>query len=542
MGTVLPGIQRVQATPAFSLVIKGATVLDGTGGPAWKSDLGIKGDTIVALGDISAEQGHQVIAADGMCVSPGFIDIHTHSDYSILAYPEAESRVYQGITTELTGNCGGSIAPLSGVDVERRRREIAEEIDTRADWADVSSYFARIESEGMALNQVFLLGQGTLRNNAVGQVSRPLAPEELSSVLVAVEEGMEQGAIGISTGLEYVPGSYTPAEEIVAMAQIVARRGGLYATHIRDEGASLLAAVNEAIDVGRKTGVRVEISHFKAAGRPNWNKQDASIHLVESGRRSGVAVLADAYPYHAYSTGLKIYIPGWAQEGGDDALIARLKDTATREQIGSEVAAAIANDPGSYQAIVIAGTKTEQNRSFVGKNLEEIAEYWGLSPLEVLLRLVEEEKGNVSFVGFGIRPENVEKVLAHPLVMVGSDGEVMAPRGRAAQSQPHPRNYGTCPRVLAYYCRERNLFDLPTAIRKMTSMPADQIGLRDRGRIAKGKKADLTIFDPKLVKDLATFTDPHQYPVGLSDVIVNGIRVIEAGKHTGRRPGRVLRS
>lgn len=542
VGSAMPRTVLGYANPSFDLIIKGASILDGTGGAAWQADLGIKGDMIAALGQIGSEQGSRVIDAEGLCVSPGFIDIHTHSDYSILAYPEAESRVYQGITTEVTGNCGGSVAPLSGTDLEKRRIALAEEADTRVDWTDVATYLGRVESEGISLNQALLIGQGTLRENAVGLVNRPLTSDELASVLVAVEEGMDQGAIGVSTGLEYVPGSYTPGHEVASIAQIVARRGGLYSTHIRDEGANLLAAVNEAIDMGRQTGVRVEISHFKSAGRPNWSKQDASIHLVESARRSGVAVLADAYPYHAYSTGLKIYIPGWAQEGGDEALVARLQETATRQQIGSEVASAIANDPGSYEAIVIAETRTEKNRILLGKNLEEIASEWNISPLEVLLRLVEEEHGNVSFIGFGIQPENVEKVLSHPLVMVGSDGLIMAPRGKAALSQPHPRSYGTCARVLGYYCREREIFDLPTAVKKMTSMPADQIGLKDRGRIARGKKADLVIFDANTVLDRATFAKPHQYPTGISYVLVNGTPVIEAGKHTGSRPGRILRS
>ena len=542
LGTAVPRFERVYSAPSFNLIIKGAWILDGTGGPAWKADLGVAGDTIVALGEISPEQGGRVIHAEGMCVSPGFIDIHTHSDYSVLAYPEAESRVFQGITTELTGNCGGSAAPLSGVDLTRRRKQLAEEIETEVDWTDVESYFERIEEERISLNQAILLGQGTLRENAVGLINRPLKPDELASVVLAVEKGMDQGAIGISTGLEYVPGSYTPTEEIVAMAQAVARRGGLYSTHIRDEGPNLLAAVNEAIDIGRQTGVRVEISHFKSAGRPNWSKQDASIHLVESARRSGVSVLADAYPYHAYSTGLTIYIPGWAQEGGSEALVARLKEKVARQRIESEVAEAIRNDPGSYDAIVISQTRTKKNRNLLGKNLEEIAADWNVSPLNVLLTLLEEEASAVSFVGFGIKPENVEKVLSHPLVMVGSDGSIMAPRGKAGESRPHPRSYGTCPRVLGHYCREREIFDLPTAVKKMTSMPADQMGLKDRGRIAPGKKADLVIFDRRTVEDKATFEKPHQYPIGISHVFVNGTPVIQDGDHTGKRPGRILRA
>ena len=532
---------RIEAAPTFDLVLRGAMLLDGTGGPAWRADLGIVGDRIVALGDIAADQGRRVLDVSGLHVAPGFIDIHSHSDGDILIYPGSESRIYQGVTTEVTGNCGHSAAPLIGVDAEERRRAWEEETGGEARWSDVSSYFEALEQTGIALNQILLLGHGTLRTNAIGLVDRPLTPEELDSVLWAVEEGMDQGAFGLSTGLEYTPGSYAPTDEIIAMARVVARRGGLYASHIRNEEVALLAAVSEAIQIGRRTNVRVEVSHLKAAGQPNWAKQRAALDLLESARRAGVDVLADAYPYTAYSTGLTIFLEPWAREGGGAAIATRLRDADTRIRIRKAVAVRVRSDPGEYDLVVIARTRSEKNRSFVGKNLEEIGAHWKVDPLDALLRLLEEEEGRVSFVGHGMSSKNVELVLGHPLVMIGSDGSAMAPVGKAAEAQPHPRSYGAYARVFAHYVRERKLFDLPTAVRKMTSMPAEQIGLADRGRLARGMKADLVAFDAEAVEDRASFAEPHQYATGITYVLVNGTLVVDQGRHTGARPGRVLR-
>jgi N-acyl-D-amino-acid deacylase len=531
---------RVLAAPAFDLVLKGATILDGTGAPAFPGDVGILGDGIAAVGDIGAGQAKRVLDVSGLHVAPGFIDIHSHSDFTVLVYPTADSRVLQGVTTEITGNCGSSAAPLMGVAADENRKDWKEN-DIDADWTDVASYFARIEKTRVSLNQAMLLGQGTLRENAIGMADRPLTADEMKGVLRAVEEGIEQGAWGLSTGLEYTPGRYTPTAEIVAMARAVARRGGFYASHIRNEERLLLEAVDEAIRIGREAGIRVEISHVKASGRGNWDKQFASLSLIESARRDGVAVLGDAYPYTAYSTGLTVTFPSWALEGGTSAILARLRGPE-RERIRKEVNDYVLNgDPGDYALIVIASVKTEGNRPFVGKNLAEVAEVWKAEPAEALLRLVEEEETSVSYVGHGMSPENVERVLRHPLVMIGSDGVSMAPVGKALHSRPHPRSYGAYPRVLGYYARERRLFDLPAAVRKMTSLPADQVGLSDRGRIARGKKADLVVFDAAAVKDVATFEDPHRYPLGIVHVLVNGVPVVEKGAHTGARPGRVLR-
>lgn len=540
-GLALGPAPRVEPAPLFDLVVRGGTVLDGTGAAAFRADLGIVGDTIAALGAIAPEQGRRVLDVAGLHVAPGFVDIHTHSDPELLAYPTADSRVLQGVTSELAGNCGSSAAPLAGLGVKERVEEIARD-GIRADWTDVASYLERVEKAGISVNHALLAGHGTLRASVVGGVDRPLSEDEARAVAGALEEALDQGAFGLSTGLEYVPGRYTPPAEITALARLVARRGGLYASHMRNEEARLLDAVREAIAVGREAGVRVEVSHLKAAGEANWPRQAAALELVEAARRDGVEVLADAYPYTAYSTGLTILLEGWAREGGAPAILARLRDPQLRARIRREVEAQVKGDPGSFERIVISRVKTEANRALaVGRSLVEIGEAWRLDPVDACLRLLEQEETAVSFIGHAMSPENVERVLRHPLVMVGSDGSSMAPVGEAAKARPHPRSYGTFPRVLGLYARERGLFDLPTAVRKMTSLPADQIGLRERGRVGRGARADLVAFDAASVRDTASFDDPHRYPTGIVHVLVNGVAVVERGAHTGARPGRALR-
>jgi N-acyl-D-amino-acid deacylase len=418
---------------------------------------------------IAPEQGKNVIYASGLHLCPGFIDIHTHSDGRILTCPTADSRVLQGITTELTGNCGYSVAPLKRADIKDELQEFRE-MGINPNWTDVTSYFSRLERTRISVNHAFLLGQGRLRKSAIGLVDRKLTTDELKNVLRAVEEGMDCGAFGLSTGLEYAPGIYTPAEEIVSMVRIVARRGGLYTTHIRNEASGLLEAIKEAIDVGLKTGVRVEISHFKAAGRSNWNKQPAALDLLEKARSLGIDISADAYPYTAYSTSLTILLEAWVKEGGPRAILKRLRNRDARRRILREVSEKVREVPGDYGLIVISSTKSKRNRKTIGKNLVEIGEMWKVKPADAILRLLEEEETVVDFVGHGMKSENVEMVLSHPLVMIGSDGSSMAPKGKAAEARPHPRSYGTCPRVLGYYVRDRKLFDLSTAVKKMTSM------------------------------------------------------------------------
>jgi N-acyl-D-amino-acid deacylase len=531
---------RVEAQPRFDLVIRGGMLLDGTGAPGFAADLAVSGGAIAAVGTIPAEQGRRVLDAAGHVVCPGFIDIHTHSDGDIFVYPTADSRVRQGVTTEVTGNCGSSAAPMLGRGAEERRKEYLKD-ELAADWGDVASYCAFWERTKSSLNHALLLGQGTLRANAIGVVDRRLAPAELAAVLRAVEEGMDQGAYGLSTGLQYTPGRFTPRDEITRMARVVARYGGFYASHMRNEDATLLEAIGETIAVGREAQLRVQISHLKAAGQVNWHKQRAALDLIESARAQGVGVLADAYPYTAYSTGLSILMEDWALDGGRQAMLQRMRDGAQRERIRREVNANVLAEPGGYDLIVIASVESEKNRGVIGKDLLAIAKGWGVEPVDALLRLLDEENGSVPFIGHAMSEGNVAELLRHPLVMIGSDGRSMAPVKRAAGTRPHPRSYGTFARMLSHYAREKQLLPLEEAVRKMTSLPADQIGLRDRGRIAKGMQADLVVFHPAEVRDQASFETPHRYPTGIPYVLVNGALVVEQEKHTGARPGRMLR-
>lgn len=530
----------VVAQSRFDLVIRGGLVLDGTGADAYQADIGIVGDRIAAIGTLPADQARHVIDAAGLHVAPGFIDIHTHSDGDILIYPTADSRVRQGVTTEVTGNCGSSAAPIAGAGGDEARRTWKEEgID--AAWTGMASYCDALDRAGISINHAQLVGQGTLRAHAIGLVNRPLAPEELRGVLRAVDESMTEGAFGLSTGLEYVPGRYTPTEEIVAMARVVARHGGVYASHIRNEETQVLEAVDEAISIGRQAGCRVEISHLKATGRGNWSKQQGALDLIESARRSGVDVLADAYPYTAYSTGLTILLPAETREGGTAPMLRRMADPAERRRIHAHLVQQVRQDPGDFSFIVVSRMKAPENQALVGQSVAQIAEAWKVDPAEAIIRLIELQQGSVPFIGHGMSEENVARVLRHPLVMVGSDGSSMAPVGRNAQARPHPRSYGAFARVLAHYCRGQRQLSLPEAVRKMTSMPADQIGLRDRGRIANGKKADVVLVNPATVNDEATFEAPQRYATGIPHVLVNGVPVVASGQHTGARPGRALR-
>ena len=523
--------------PHFDLVIQGGLVIDGTGSAGRRADVAVRGDRIVAVGptgEIDAGRALRVLDATGLCVTPGFVDIHTHSDATVFEWPTADSRIRQGCTTEITGNCGGSAAPRDPA------RSTEDDVGPQATWTDVRSYRRAWQAARPAVNQALLVGHGTIRRAVIGDGDRHATAAELVAMTKMLEAALEQGAIGFSTGLEYVPGIYAPSGEIETLAKIVAKRGGLYATHMRNEEEGLLGAVDEALDIARRSGVKLQISHLKAAGKPHWPLQETAIARIEAGARSGLDVMVDAYPYTAYSTTLTILLEAWSREGGATEIVKRLKTPDLRARMLRELGPRVARDPGEYAGIVISSLAAPDLKMCVGKNIDQVSEMLSVEPAEACMRLIEASNGEVGYVGHGMSDANVDRVLAHPMVMIGSDGRCMAPTGSALKNRPHPRSYGTFPRVLGRYCRERGLFDLPTAVHKMTLMPAVRAGFRDRGAIAPAMHADLVLFDAAAVADGATFDSPQTYPSGLPAVLVNGRLVVHGGTPTGDRPGVMI--
>ena len=522
----------------FDLFIKNGMVVDGIAEKSYPADVGIIGERIEVVGNLQKAQAKTVVDAMGHIVSPGFIDIHSHTDMEILINPKAESKIRQGVTTELSGNCGGSAFPLKRALSEEEKR-LRDRYKLEIDWVDLEGYHTRLAKQGMAVNHATLLGQGTLRRYVMEQERREPTAKEMEQMKGFVAETMEQGAFGLSTGLEYTPSGFATAPEVIELCQVAARYGGFYATHIRSEDNQLMEAVGEAIFIAQSGEIPLQISHLKASGRINWWKMPMVIDLIERAQQRGLLVNADRYPYTAYSTGLSIFFPQWSLEGGAKRFVERLKDRELREKMRDETIESVIGN-NSWESILIVEVNTEGNRPLEGKYVSEAAAERKQDPYEFTCDLLVEEDGDVSIVGFGMSDDNTERVLKHPLVMLCSDGSALAPYGPLSRGMPHPRNYGAFPLFLQVYVREKKLLSLPEAIKKMTSMPAAKMGLQDRGSIKKGNFADLVIFDCVTISDRATYTEPKQYPTGIDYVIVNGKIVVDHGQHSGELPGKVL--
>ncbi|HXU91515.1 MAG TPA: D-aminoacylase [Methylomirabilota bacterium] len=528
----------------LDLKIEGATVVDGTGTAGSRTDVGVRDETIVAIGDLNREHAGTTLNASGKTLAPGFIDMHSHSDWRLWANRRAESKIRQGVTTEVVGNCGFSPAPVSAQyrdDLRGFALYVPSGMDFR--WPTFAEYLRAFDTGGTAVNVVQLVGHGTLRIAAMGFARRAPSAGELTTMQRLMSDAVHAGAWGLSTGLIYAPGSYAATEEIVEIARVAGSQGGFYASHIRGEGATLLDAVAEAIRVGRDARVPVQVSHVKAAGRPNWGKVEGALGLIDAARAEGLDVMADVYPYTASSTTLRTLLPDWALEGGVDAMIGRLGDPDVRTRVRKEIEApAMAGqsllDRIGWDNVMISYCARRKDAE--GKRLSEIAAARGMDPLDAALELIVDEAGKAYMILFQLDEADLRRALVHPHVMIGSDGSALAPYGALGEGKPHPRSYGTFPRVLGEYTREKRVLSLPQAIHKMTGLPARRLNLKHRGVIREGAKADLVVFDARRVADAATYQDPHRYPGGIEHVIVNGRFVIKDGEHTGSLPGRVL--
>ncbi len=525
----------------LDVIIKNGKLIDGEGRPSYRADIGIADGKIVKISPALECEAAQILDADNLSVAPGFVDIHTHSDIPIAIDQRAQSKVQQGVTTELTGHCGSSAAPAVGGAEARVREEMARyDSEHKLKWQHMHSYLAYLEKAKPSNNQAILAGHGTLRAAVFGYEQREPSAKELSEMKALLIECMQAGAYGISTGLYYAPGSYANTDEVIEMCKVAARLGGVHCCHLRDESdynIGLIAALEEAIEISRASGVSTQIAHLKALGPRQWGKGVQLLQMIEQAREEGLDVSFDQYPYPASGSSITgALLPRWAQEGGRQGTIAMLKSPDTRKKIFDSMVENLDRRGGADRLVIASYTP---DRTLQGKSLEQVAQDMSVHPVEAAMRLLEEAEA--SFVSFVMSEEDVDTIMKHPVGMVGSDGSCLAADGPLSHTKPHPRHYGTFPRVLGKYARERRIIPLEEAVRKMTSAPAKKIGLLGRGVLREGYWADVCVFSAEQVEDRATFEQPQQYPEGIKWVLVNGVVVVEDQKHKGVFPGHVLR-
>ncbi len=539
----VPGVARAgnaADAAAPDLVLRGAQVYDGTGAPAFEADVALAGGRITAVGRHLAGSGAAEQSLKGLALAPGFIDIHSHTELVLLVDPKAESKIRQGVTTEVVGQDGSSLGPWTDRAYAELREEQRAKYGIDVDFRDLPGFFRRLERQGAAVNIASMIGAGTLRGYVVGEADRPATAEELARMRALVQEALAAGACGVSSGLEYTPGAFASTSELAELCRPLHGTGLPYATHMRNEDDELFGAVEEALAVGRGAGAAVEVAHLKAEGERNWWKQRPVLGMLEAARATGVDAAFDAYPYVAFQTGLSNLFPAQVRDGGTDAFLARLRDPAQQARLRAAVQDKV-EKLGSWDAVLVSSTYSDALAWARGRRLGALARARGVDPYELLVRLLVEDRDRVGMIGFGMGEENVERVLAHPLGTICSDAAALATTGPLAQGTPHPRAFGSFPRVLGHYARERKVMPLETAIHKMTGLSAARLRLLGRGRIAPGLAADLVAFDPDRVADRASFENPKQYPVGIPYVWVAGRMVIKEGEHTGVLAGRPVR-
>ena len=502
--------------PRYDILITNGTVIDGTGAPRYRADVAIVGDHIVAVSrtPLARTSAKRVIDATGRIVAPGFIDMHAHLD-PLPQLPGAKSAVTQGVTTALGGPDGSSPWPFA-------------------------PYLAAREKQRIGINVAYLVGHNTVRRAVMGDADRAPTDAELARMRGMIAQGMHEGAFGMSTGLKYIPGAYSTVDEVVALAQVAADSGGIYTSHLREEGLGLLDGVAEAIEIGRRAHIPIVLTHHKAVGQAMWGKSAVTLHMLDSARATGVDVMADVYPYTATHTGISVLIPSWALADGDSAFARRLADPVLADSIRRGIIFNILNDRGGGDISRVQFAKVTWDRTLEGKTLADWAKRRGLAPTPengATLVIEAERKGGANAIYHVLDEGDVERIMRHPMVMIGSDGRLSTP----GEGHPHPRGYGTFPRVLGHYVRDEHVLTLEQGVHKMTGMPAARLGLTDRGVLRDGTVADVVVFDAARIADKATFENPHQYAVGIDYVLVNGVAAVDRGQYMDLRPGRVLR-
>jgi dihydroorotase/N-acyl-D-amino-acid deacylase len=533
----------VQAAP-FDVIIANGRVVDGTGAPWFRADIGIRGDTIQAIGMLKDSQALQRIDASGLVVAPGFIDLLGQSEFNVLVDNRVASKITQGITTEITGE-GSSIAPINDRLIEESKAPY-EHFKVTRDWKTLREYFARLERSKSAVNIGTFVGSGGLRDYVIGKADRPATAAEMADMQRLVAQAMEDGALGVSSSLQYVPNRFASTDELIELAKVAASYGGIYITHQRSEGNKVFESLDEVFTIAEKADIPAEIWHLKTAYKANWGKMAEALRRIDAARARGLRVSANVYPYNRASNGLDACLPVWAREGGTDALIKRLNDAATRERIKKDM-----DDPnapfenqwygsGGPAGVMLSSVLNPELRKYEGLNFVEIGKAMGKDPRDAAMDLVIADHNESSVIISIMNEDDVRTVMRHPMVSFDTDSSARAEDGPLSESKSHPRAWGTFTRVLGRYVRDEQLLPLEEAIRKMTSQAAIRVGILDRGILRSGMRADLTIFDPATVKDEATFEAPNKYSTGVRHVFVNGKAVVRDGKITDERPGRPL--
>lgn len=535
---------RARPVQAFDVIIRGGTVYDGTGSKGVRADVGITGDQIAAIGNLSKASAKTVVDATGMAVAPGFINMLSWSTESLIVDGRSQGELRQGVTTQIMGE-GWSMGPLNE-QMKRQMKEDQGDLKFDVEWTTLAEYLKYLERRGVSQNVASYIGATTIRINVIGLEDKQPTPEQMEKMRELVRQEMEAGALGIGTSLIYAPAFYAKTEEIIEMCKVASKYKGKYISHMRSEGNRFIEAVEELIRIAREANIPAEIYHLKAAGKDNWPKMDKVIAMVEKARREGLKITADMYTYPAGSTGLDATMPPWVLDGGYEALFKRLQDTETRKKIHKEVITPTDEwenmylSSGSPDRILLVEFKSEKLKPLTGKTLAEVAKMRGKDPVETIMDLVLEDRSRIGTVYFMMSEENIKKQIRLPWVSFGSDAGSLATEGDFLKSSTHPRAYGNFARLLGKYVREEKVIPLEEAIRRLSGLPATNLGLDRRGFLKKGMFADVVVFDPATIADRATFENPHQYSVGVKHVFVNGVQVLKDGEHTNAKPGRAL--